>query len=109
MEIIIIKEEYDKDVPNESFPRIDIVSILELKPDYLDLEGFYLSSTDVKKINEYFLGKKANYDLTIGDIVCYRKFSILGCFIAGADESLYRNKVKKVNRIEVNRFELMDI
>ena len=85
-------------------PRIDVVSLLKLKPDKLHFEGFYFSGAESELIKEYCDKNIAIFPNTF--------WSMNYCTIKGSDTTIYKDEEKVKNSIKIkkyNRFELMDI
>ncbi len=93
IEISIINNDVE-DIGNyDNNPRIDVISLLKLKPDRLIIKGFYFSGVEHTLICEGI------------------EISMKYCHINFLDTTFYKEeKVKKSTNIKkVSRFELMDI
>jgi len=105
IEITIINDnEEDRNTDNyNKRHRIDVVSLLKLKPDKLHFEGFYFSGAESELIKEYCDKNIAIFPNTF--------WSMNYCTVNGGDTTIYTGeKVKKSTKIKkVNRFEIMDI
>ena len=95
IEISIINEEVlpVNKLNVEDMSRIDVISLLKLKPDRLKISGFYLSGEEYKLISN---------KIEVG---------LYNCYIGFHETTFYKEEeVKKSTKIKkVSRFELMDI
>ena len=94
MNISIIDEDM-KEVNNiTEIDRIDILSILKLKPTKLRIRNYYLSGVEYNKILEY-----------------QAETRIENCYINYNDNSFYKENKEKENIFikKISRFEIMDI
>ncbi len=93
----MIFENENREKINEitSSNRIDIRSILKLKPTKLIIRNYYLSQVDMNEINKYE----------------YNRVVIEDCYINGSDNSFLKEKKTEsiINIKKVSRFEIMDI
>ena len=96
IDIIIINENEEKINRVSNTNRVDVCSILKLKPTKLTIKNYYLSGADYNKIQEY----RNKIDIRVQR-----------CYINGADNSFFENKEKKEKIIikKISRFELMEI
>ncbi len=92
MKISVINENSRKQVDVKDIERIDILSILKLKPTNLEIDGFYLSKVDYNIIVH-------TKELT--------HYAIRNCYIDGKNKSSYKGDKKGWTNF--NRFEIMDI
>ena len=92
MKIIVVNDDSRKQVDVKDIKRIDILSILKLKPTNLEIEGFYLSEVDYNTIIHC-------QELT--------HYAIRNCYIEGKDKSSYKGDKKGWTKY--NRFEIIDI
>ena len=101
---IINKRTYNNGIEEDNLYRIDVISLLKLKPTKLYFEGLYLSGLEWDLISEY--SKKIKEDT--GEWI---KRITINCFINFDDNSFYKEEDKRENiRIKkFTRFEIMDI